>query len=57
MPFPVRTLRVAAAAVLGVRVGSGVGLRLGREQPPRRLKTVLAIVLFMVSLLMLRRLP
>jgi uncharacterized membrane protein YfcA len=48
---------LAAAAVLGVRVGSGVGLRLGREQPPRRLKTVLAIVLFMVSLLMLRRLP
>lgn len=48
---------LAAAAVLGVRVGSGVGLRLGQQQPPRRLKIVLAIVLLIVSGMMLRRLP
>ena len=48
---------LAAAAVLGVRVGSGVGLRLGQQQPPRRLKILLAAVLLIVSILMLRRLP
>lgn len=48
---------LAAAAVLGVRVGSGVGLRLGQQQPPRRLKILLAVVLVIVSIAMLRRLP
>jgi uncharacterized membrane protein YfcA len=48
---------LAAAAVLGVRVGSAVGLRLGQRQPPRRLKILLSVVLLIVSLLMLRRLP
>jgi hypothetical protein len=48
---------LAAAAVLGVRIGSGVGLRLGQQQPPRRLKVALAAVLLAVSVLMVRRLP
>jgi hypothetical protein len=48
---------LAAAAVLGVRVGSGLGLRIGAQQPPRRLKILLAVVLLLVSILMLRRLP
>lgn len=48
---------LAAAAVLGVRVGSGVGLRLGQRQPPARLKITLSVVLIIVALLMLRRLP
>ena len=48
---------LAAAAVLGVRVGSSVGLRLGQRQPPRRLKILLSVVLLIVSILMLRRLP
>jgi uncharacterized membrane protein YfcA len=48
---------LAAAAVLGVRVGSIAGLRLGQRQPPRRLKMLLAAVLLIVSILMLRRLP
>ena len=48
---------LAAAAVLGVRIGSGVGLRLGQGQPPRRLKILLSVVLLIVSILMLRRLP
>lgn len=46
---------LAAAAVLGVRMGSGVGVRLGQEQPPRRLKMILAAVLLLVALTMLRR--
>lgn len=48
---------LAAAAVLGVRIGSGMGLRLGQRQPPRRLKILLSVVLLIVSILMLRRLP
>jgi uncharacterized protein len=48
---------LAAAAVLGVRLGSGVGLSLGRTQPPRRLKVLLAVVLLAVAVVMLRRLP
>jgi uncharacterized membrane protein YfcA len=48
---------LAAAAVLGVRAGSGLGIRLGQERSPRFLKTALAIVLLVVSLVMVRRLP
>lgn len=48
---------LAAAAVLGVRAGSGLGIRLGREQSPRFLKTALAMVLLIVSLVMVQRLP
>ena len=48
---------LAAAAVLGVRAGSGLGIRLGQEQSPRFLKTALAIVLLIVSLVMVQRLP
>jgi hypothetical protein len=48
---------LAAAAVLGVRLGSIVGLRLAQRQPPRRLKMLLSVVLLIVSILMLRRLP
>lgn len=47
---------LAAAAVLGVRLGSSVALRSG-QQHPRRLKVLLSIVLLIVSVLMLRRLP
>lgn len=47
---------LAAAAVLGVRLGSGLALRFG-QQHPRRLKILLSIVLLMVAVLMLRRLP
>jgi uncharacterized membrane protein YfcA len=48
---------LAAAAVLGVRVGSGVGLGVGRRQHPRRLKMLLATVLLIVSVGMLWKLP
>lgn len=48
---------LAASAVLGVRVGSTVGLRLGRTLSPARLKTVLAVVLLAVAALMVSRLP
>jgi uncharacterized membrane protein YfcA len=48
---------LAASAVIGVRFGSGLGLRLGRQLPPRLLKTVLAVVLLLVSMLMVSRLP
>jgi uncharacterized membrane protein YfcA len=48
---------LAAAAVLGVRLGSGVGLRLGQDQPPRRLKTMLAVILVLVAVAMMARLP
>jgi uncharacterized membrane protein YfcA len=48
---------LAAAAVLGVRVGSLIGLRLARIWPPRRLKVMLAIVLVLVAAVMIARLP
>lgn len=48
---------LAAAAVLGVRVGSGLGIRAGRQQPPRRLKVLLSVLLLIVSAIMMRRLP
>lgn len=44
---------VAAAAVLGVRLGSGAGLRLGAVVRVRHLKQLLAGVLILVSALML----
>lgn len=47
---------LAAAAVIGVRFGSGLALRFGRQHP-RRLKVLLSIVLLLVSILMVRRLP
>ncbi|MEZ5283761.1 MAG: sulfite exporter TauE/SafE family protein [Vicinamibacterales bacterium] len=48
---------LAASAVVGVRLGSPIGLRVGQRQPPRRLKMALAIVLLVAAGLMLRRLP
>jgi uncharacterized protein len=48
---------LAASAVLGVRVGSSVGLRFGRTQSPRRVKTLLATVLIIVAAMMVWRLP
>jgi uncharacterized protein len=48
---------LAASAVLGVRLGSSLGLRLGRQWPARRLKLVLAVVLLVVSAMMVARLP
>lgn len=48
---------LAASAVIGVRAGSTLGLRLGQNQPVRRLKLALSIVLLLVSLLMVSRLP
>ena len=48
---------LAAAAVLGVRVGSGLGIRVGRQQPPRRLKVLLAVLLLIMSAVRVRRLP
>lgn len=48
---------LAASAVLGVRVGSTVGLRLSRTASPARLKTILAVVLILVAALMVSRLP
>ena len=44
---------LAAAAVLGVRVGSHVGLRAGARAKARALKLLLAVVLIVVSALML----
>jgi uncharacterized membrane protein YfcA len=44
---------MAAAAVLGVRLGSGAGLRLGAGVKARRIKQLMAAVLVLVSLLML----
>jgi uncharacterized membrane protein YfcA len=44
---------MAAAAVIGVRLGSGAGLRLGAQVKARDLKQLLAIVLVVVSILML----
>ena len=46
---------LAAAAVLGVQVGSIVGLRVGGRASARNLKMLLAIVLMVVSGLMLTR--
>jgi len=48
---------IAAAAVLGVRLGSTAGLRLGRSLPVRALKILMTVVLVTVSLLMLVRTP
>jgi uncharacterized protein len=48
---------LAAAAVLGVRVGSSAGLRLGRSLPVKGLKILMAVVLLTVSVLMLVRTP
>jgi uncharacterized membrane protein YfcA len=44
---------VAATAVLGVRVGSGIGFRLSAAVPARRIKQLMAAVLVLVSALML----
>lgn len=46
---------LAAAAVLGVRLGSWVGLGLGSRATARWLKLLMAVVLFVVSYLMLIR--
>jgi uncharacterized membrane protein YfcA len=48
---------IAAAAVLGVRGGSWLGLRWGRALPVRALKILMAAVLLTVALLMLVRTP
>ena len=42
-------LELAAAAVLGVHLGSAVGLRIGARLRPRALRVLLALVLFGVS--------
>jgi uncharacterized protein len=47
--------RLAAAAVLGVQLGSWMGLHFGARAPVRRLKLLMAIVLFVVSVLMFVR--
>jgi uncharacterized membrane protein YfcA len=46
---------LAAAAVLGVRLGSGAGLHLGAGVKVRRIKQLMAGVLLIVSVLMLTR--
>jgi uncharacterized protein len=46
---------MAAAAVLGVQIGSAAGLRLGNRATARSLKLLLAVVLMIVSVLMLTR--
>jgi uncharacterized membrane protein YfcA len=46
---------LAAAAVLGVRLGSLFGLDLGPKLPVRWLKVLMAAVLLTVSVLMLAR--
>lgn len=48
---------LAAAAVLGVRLGSTLGLGFGSKIPVRRLKVLMALVLLTVALLMLARTP
>ena len=48
---------LAASAVIGVRVGSTMGLRLSRTLPPPMLKIILAAVLLLVAGLMVVRLP
>src|SRR5437763_533103 len=46
---------LAAAAVLGVQLGSWAGLRFGARAPASQLKLLMAIVLFVVSVLMFAR--
>src|SRR5438876_666762 len=46
---------LAAAAVLGVQLGSWAGIRFGARAPASRLKLLMAIVLFVVSVLMVAR--
>lgn len=46
---------LAAAAVIGVRIGSGVGIRLAGRWSARSLKLMLALILLAVSLSMLLR--
>jgi uncharacterized membrane protein YfcA len=46
---------LAAAAVLGVQLGSWAGLRFGERAPAMWLKLMMAIVLFVVSVLMFAR--
>ena len=46
---------LAAAAVLGVHVGSGVGMRFGERLGQRTLRLLMALVLFTVAALMLIR--
>jgi uncharacterized protein len=46
---------MAAAAVLGVQVGSAAGLRLGTRATARTLKLLLALVLMIVAVLMATR--
>ena len=46
---------LAAAAVLGVQLGSWAGIRFGARAPASRLKLLMAIVLFVVSVLMIAR--
>ncbi len=48
---------LAAAAVLGVRLGSAAGLRVGVKLPVRSLKILMAVVLLLVSASMLVRRP
>lgn len=48
---------LAAAAVIGVRLGSTAGLRAGERLPVRALKVAMVIVLFVMSALMLTRVP
>ena len=47
---------LAAAAVLGVLIGSAFGMRHSVHTSPRRLKQLMAGVLFLVAALMLARL-
>ncbi len=46
---------LAAGAVLGVRLGSAVGLHFGEKATARWLKVLMAVVLFLVSFLMFKR--
>ena len=46
---------LAAAAVLGVQLGSWAGLRFGARAPASQLKLLMAVVLFVVSALMFAR--
>ena len=46
---------LAAAAVLGVQLGSWVGLEFGERAPAKWLKLLMAVVLFMVSIVMFMR--
>ena len=46
---------LAAAAVLGVQIGSWSGMRFGQHAPARWLKLMMAVVLIIVSVLMFAR--